>query len=129
MANLMKVAHTLDVVAIVNADQSVREAPTDMVFSVGYVPEPFESAEGFLKSGRSITPCLIADMQSSPMSSLALIDHLVASGGAIPTVPLTGRSEHDVRRGPGLQFSSKPFEGSELLACVRSQITNRNDAL
>ncbi|MGY3509497.1 FixJ family two-component response regulator [Bradyrhizobium sp. USDA 3051] len=130
LANLMKVARTLDVVAIVNADQSVREALTDMVFSAGYVPEPFESAEGFLKSGRrSITPRLIADMQLSPMSGLALFDHLVASGGAIPTVLLTGHSEHDVRRGPGLEFSSKPFEGSELLACVRSQITNRNDAL
>ncbi len=129
LANLMKVARTLDVVAIVNADQSVREALTDMVFSAGYVPEPFESAEGFSKSNRrSITSCLIADMHSSAMSGLEL-DHLVASGGAIPTVLLTGHSEHDVRRGPGLQFMSKPFEGSELLACVRSQIANRNDAL
>ncbi|OSI71083.1 response regulator [Bradyrhizobium canariense] len=130
LANLMKVAHTRDVVAIVNADQSVREDLTDMVFSAGYVPEPFESAEGFSKSDRrSITSCLIADMHSSAMSGLELFDHLVASGGAIPTVLLTGHSEHDVRRGPGLQFMSKPFEGSELLACVRSQIANRNDAL
>ncbi|MFC7698422.1 response regulator [Bradyrhizobium sp. GCM10028915] len=126
----MKVAHMRDVVAIVNADQSGREDLTDMVFFAGYVPEPFESAEGFSKSDRrSITSCLIADMHSSAMSGLELFDHLVASGGAIPTVLITGHSEHDVRRRPGLQFMSKPFEGSELLACVRSQIANRNDAL
>ncbi|WP_409190527.1 response regulator transcription factor [Bradyrhizobium sp. RDM4] len=132
LANLMRVAHTLDVICIVSADESVREALTDVVFCAGYVPEPFESAEGFLKSGRrSITSCLIADMQSSAMSGLDLFDHLVASGGAIPTVLLADHSEDDV--GPslqaGLQFLSKPFEGSELLACVSSQITNRSDAL
>lgn len=132
LANLMRVAHTLDVVAIVNGDQSVREALTDVVFSAGYVPEPFESADAFLKSGRRlITSCLIADMQSSVMSGLELFHHLVASGGAIPTVLLTNHSEGDVRRAlqAGLQFLSKPFERSELLACVRSQITNRNYSL
>ncbi|WP_246648957.1 response regulator [Bradyrhizobium canariense] len=132
MANLMKVARTRDVVAIVNADQSVREDLTDMMFSAGYVPERFESAEGFSKSDRrSITSCLIADMHSSAMSGFELFEHLVASGGAIPTVLLTDHSEDDERRGlqAGLRLLSKPFEGSELLACVRSQITNRNVAL
>lgn len=132
LANLMRVAHTLDVVSIVNADQSVREALTDVVFSAGYVPEPFESADGFLKSGRRlITSCLIADMQSSVMSGLELFHHLIASGGAIPTVLLTDHSQDDVRRvlQAGLQFLGKPFERSELLACVRSQITNRNYSL
>lgn len=132
LANLMKVARTRDVVAIVNADQSVREDLTDMMFSAGYVPERFESAEGFSKSDRrSITSCLIADMHSSAMSGFELFEHLVASGGAIPTVLLTDHSEDDERRGlqAGLRLLSKPFEGSELLACVRSQITNRNVAL
>ncbi|OSJ34413.1 response regulator [Bradyrhizobium japonicum] len=132
LAKLMRVAHALDVVCIVNADRSVREALTDVVFSAGYVPEPFESADGFLKSGRrSITSCLIADMQSSVMSGLELFHHLVASGSAIPTVLLTDHSEDDVRRvlQAGLQFLSKPFERSELLTCVRSQIMNRNYSL
>ncbi|MGY4298632.1 CheY-like chemotaxis protein [Bradyrhizobium sp. i1.4.4] len=128
-ANLMRVAHTLDVVCIVNTDRSVREALTDVVFSAGYVAEAFESADGFLKSGRrSITSCVIADMQSSVMSGLELFHHLVASGGAIPTVLLTDHSGGHVSPvlQDGLQFLSKPFERGELLACVRSQITNRN---
>lgn len=132
LANLMRVAHTLDVVCIVNADRSVREALTDVVFSAGYVPEPFESADGFLKSGRRlITSCLIADMQSSVMSGLELFRHLVASGGAIPTILLTDHADDDVRRvlQAGLQFLSKPLEPSELLACVRTQIMNRNYSL
>ncbi|MGY2933312.1 FixJ family two-component response regulator [Bradyrhizobium sp. GM0.4] len=129
---LMRVAHTLDVVSIVNADRSVREGLTDMVFSAGYVPEPFESADEFLKSGRRlITSCLIADMQSSVMSGFELFHHLAASGRAIPTVLLTDSFENDMRRvlQTGLQFLSKPFERSELLACVRSQIMNRNYSL
>ncbi|WP_354037196.1 response regulator [Bradyrhizobium sp. S3.2.6] len=130
-ANLMRVAHTLDVVCIVNADRSVREALTDVVFSAGYVPEAFESADGFLKSGRRlITSCLIADMQSSVMSGLELFRHLVASGCAIPTVLLTDLPGDHVSRvlQDGLQFLSKPFERGELLACIKSQITNRNYA-
>lgn len=128
-ANLMRVAHTLDVVCIVNTDRSVREALTDVVFSAGYVPEAFESADGFLKSGRRlITSCLIADMQASVMSGLELFRHLVASGCAIPTVLLTDRPGDHVSRvlQDGLQFLSKPFERGELLACIKSQITNRN---
>ncbi|WP_346659399.1 response regulator [Bradyrhizobium sp. 141] len=132
LASLMRVVHTLDVVSIVNADRSVLGALTDMVFSAGYVPEPFESADEFLKSGRRlITSCLIADMQSSVMSGFELFHHLAASGGAIPTVLLTDNSEDDMSRvlQAGLQFLSKPFERSELLACVRSQIMNRNYSL
>ncbi|MET4324127.1 CheY-like chemotaxis protein [Bradyrhizobium sp. RT5a] len=132
LAYLMRVAHTLDVVAIVNADRSVRETLTDVVFSAGYVPEPFESADGFLKSGRRlITSCLIAEMQSSAMSGLDLVHHLVASGGAIPTILLTDHFEDDVTRvlQAGLQFLRKPFERSQLLACIRSQIMNRNYSL
>lgn len=132
LANLMRVAHTLDVVCIVNAHRSAREALTDVVFSAGYVPEPFESADEFLKSGRRlITSCLIADMQSSVMSGFELFHHLARSGGVIPTVLLTDNSEDDMSRPlqAGVRFLSKPFERSELLACVRSQIMNRNYSL
>lgn len=38
--NLMRVAHTLDVVSIVNADRSVREDLTDMVFRRVTYPNP-----------------------------------------------------------------------------------------
>ena len=52
------------VIAIVDDDQSVREALTSLVRSLGYVAMAFECAEDLLKSRRRRrVSCVIADVQ------------------------------------------------------------------
>ena len=43
-------------ISIIDDDQVVREATGDLVQSLGYEVLTFESAEGFLESGRSRRP-------------------------------------------------------------------------
>ena len=68
------------VVAIVDDDQSVREALTSLVRALGYVAVTFECAEDLLKSRRRASvSCLITDLQMPGMTGLELYHRLVVS--------------------------------------------------
>lgn len=125
--DLVRRAHSLDVVSIVHARPELREELTALCFSAGYVAEPFKGAKEFLESGcRLRTSCLIADMQLPEMSGLQLYKHLVASGKAIPTILLVDRLLDHQRartlRGCTTHLQSKPFNDNQLLACVKSAL-------
>lgn len=60
-------------IAIVDDDESVREATTGLLRSLGFIAKGFASADEFLKPNRlRITTCLIADMHMPGTSGLAL---------------------------------------------------------
>ena len=73
-------------VAIVDDDQSLREATSNLLQAAGFSTATFADAETFLKSaGEPRAACLVTDMRMPGMSGLQLHQHLVASGAAIPT--------------------------------------------
>src|SRR5271165_7602660 len=85
-------------IAVVDDDESVREALTGLVKSLGYRAVAFQSAEDFLNSKqRHGAACLIADVQMPGMTGPELHDRLVASGKPIPTILITAHSEETVR--------------------------------
>jgi FixJ family two-component response regulator len=113
----------------VDDDSSVREGVTDLLDSMGFVTETFESAEDFLASSLlASTACLITDGQMSGMTGFELHDHLVASGKRIPTILITAFPEeadraHALRQGM-FCYLPKPFNDSDLLGCLRSAIAS-----
>ena len=115
------------VIAVVDDDESVREAVAGLLKSFGYRAVPFERAEDFLNfSDLNNTACLIADVQMPGMTGLDLQLRLVASGKAIPTILITAYPEPTVRA-RALQngvrcYLAKPFRDEELLSCIRSAI-------
>jgi FixJ family two-component response regulator len=116
------------VIAIVDDDQSVREALTGLIRSLGYGAIAFACAEDLLKSKRRRNvSCLIADVQMPGMTGPELYDRLVASGEPIPTVLITAYPDDRVREralsAGVIGYLSKPFEEDDLLACVRSALT------
>ena len=85
-------------IAVVEDDDSVREATIGLLRSHGFIAKGFASADAFLKSNRiRITSCLIADVQMPNMSGLALYGHLVAIGAPIPTILITAYPDDNVR--------------------------------
>ncbi len=57
------------VIAVVDDDESVREALTSLVRSLGYVAYAFECAEDLLKSKRRRrVTCVVADVQMPGMT-------------------------------------------------------------
>ena len=112
-------------IAIVDDDQSVREALTSLVRSLGYVAVAFECAEDLLKSKRRRNAsCMIADVQMPGMTGIELHNRLVASGEPIPTVLITAfpdeRSRERALQAGVVGYLTKPFSEDELLACIRS---------
>ena len=114
-------------VAIVDDDQSIRNATRDLLRAAGFSTATFEDAESFLGSAtRAAAACLVADMRMPGMSGLELYQALVASGDVIPTVIITAHPEELTQsraREAGITcYISKPFAPDDLLECVREAL-------
>jgi FixJ family two-component response regulator len=116
-------------IAIVDDDSSVREGVTDLLNSMGFDTETFESPEDFLASDLlASTACLITDGRMSGMTGFELHGRLVASGKRIPTILITAFPEATDRaralREGMCCYLPKPFNDNDLLACLRSAIAS-----
>ncbi len=113
------------VIAVVDDDESIREAVAGLIKSLGYFAISFERAEDFLKSDRRHTAaCLIADVQMPGMTGPDLQSRMVAAGEPIPTILITAYPDQIVRT-RALQngvkcYLTKPFPEEDLLACIRA---------
>ena len=117
-------------IAVVDDDESVREALTGLLKSLGYRAVSFRSAKDFLQSRRRDgTACLIADVQMPGMTGPELHDRLVASGKPIPTILITAYPDEIVRARAlqaGVQgYLAKPFSDGDLLTCLQSALHTR----
>ena len=119
-------------IAIVDDDQSMREATTGLMRSLGFDAEAFSSADDFLRFphlGR--TDCLVTDIHMPGMSGLDLHLKLVALGVSMPTVLITAYPNENLRaRGFGpdvVGYLEKPFDEQDLLNCIRSALERGGD--
>src|SRR3954463_13989517 len=78
-------------VAIVDDDESVRQALSALLRSLGYEAIDFASAEQLLRSGRrNEVACVISDVQMPGLSGLELHQRLAAvNKKRIPTILIT----------------------------------------
>jgi FixJ family two-component response regulator len=114
-------------IAVVDDDQSVREAALSLFRSMGFNATAFASAEEFLASDSvESTSCLVLDVQMPGMGGLRLQSHLASIGRQIPIVFITGYHD-DAARAKALQsgavlFLTKPFTEDDLLGGLRSAL-------
>ena len=114
-------------VAIVEDDGGLREAIQDLLTSASLPSRAFRTAEGFLRcKAMRRFGCLIVDGQLPGMSGIALHEHLLSRGIAIPTVVISAHDESR-RRLPKERSSQspmavlgKPFDAKEFLRAVRT---------
>lgn len=114
-------------VAIVDDDDSIRNALQGLLKVAGLSAQAFASAEEFLKSGRQHqTACLIADIRMPGMSGLELQAQLNADRCRIPTIFITAHGDAKMRmqalRQGAVEFLSKPFDDEALLDSVRAAL-------
>ncbi len=110
-------------IAIVDDDESVREALRNLLRSVGYEVRAFCSAEDFLGRPESDAfSCLVTDIQMPGMGGLELQKRLVASGMPLPVILMTAFPREHVRQQAeelgAAGFLAKPFDGSRMIECV-----------
>jgi FixJ family two-component response regulator len=85
-------------VAVVDDDESVREALPDLLRELGFAATSFASAEALLAfDALSTIECLILDISMPEMSGPDLFDELRRRGAEIPVVFITANAEPAVR--------------------------------
>jgi len=103
----------------------LRRSVRNLLASVGFRVETFESAEAFLQSShRQNTGCMVLDLRMPGVDGLELLRHLAATGDRIPTVILTAHGDDDLRdralQSGAVAFLSKPFHADVLLDAVKT---------
>ncbi|HZX88388.1 MAG TPA: response regulator [Reyranella sp.] len=110
-------------VAVVDDDEAVRHALSNLLASLDLGVATFASAEAFLASPACRdAACLITDVQMPGMSGLDLQRHLSETGNRLPVILITAFPQEHVRRQAEAEgafgFFAKPFEGGLMIQCI-----------
>jgi len=117
-------------IAVVDDDQSVREALENLISSVGFEVRLFSSAEAFLDSDASLqTDCAVLDLRLPRTSGLELQRKLAADGQSIPAIIITAQGDDKDRAAAvaagAIAFLKKPFKEEVLLAAIDSALKRK----
>lgn len=114
-------------IAVVDDDQSVREALDNLISSVGFEVKLFASAEDFLDSDTpSQTDCAILDVRLPGISGPELQQRLAAGGQSIPIIIITAQGDEKTQdeavAAGAIAFLKKPVREEVLLAALESAL-------
>ncbi len=116
-------------ITLIEDDPSVRRGVSRLLRSQGFVCTAFESGEAALAApDLSRTDCLILDVNLTGIDGFETRDRLQAIGLNLPVIFITALldiNSYEWRsRLHGSPCLSKPFEESELIAAIRSILSN-----
>lgn len=122
-----------ETIFVVDDDPSVRRSVSRLLRSAGHAAESFSSATEFLESPSRARPgCLVLDVHLPDLNGLDLQLELEAREELLPIVFITGLGDipTSVRamKGGAVDFLTKPFEASALLAAVSEALAKGRQA-
>jgi FixJ family two-component response regulator len=108
---------------IVDDDASVREAVSNLLESVGFRTQAFQSTEEFQSAARPEVPsCLLLDVRLPGVSGLEFQEILAKAGIPIPIIFITAHGDVPMTsramKGGAIDFLMKPFQKADLLAAI-----------
>jgi FixJ family two-component response regulator len=115
-------------VCIVDDDESVRIALTDLLESAGLRADAFSSGREFLESQPhdNLPSCLILDVRLPEMSGLDFQKELTIAGIDVPIVFITGHGDIPMSvqamKAGAVDFLPKPFRDQDLLDAIRKAV-------
>lgn len=115
------------VVIILDDDDSVREALSELILSAGLRPVGFASTRELLETDMLDRPgCLVLDVRMPGASGLDLQSHLAKSGNPKPVIFLTGHGDIPMTvqamKAGAVDFLTKPVRDQTLLDAVAAGI-------
>ena len=121
-------------IAIVDDDESVRDALTSLLHAVGWQAKGFASAEAFLQSGHvHTTVCLLLDVRLPGLSGLELQRQLHSSQARLPIIFLTAHGTETMRaqtlQAGAVAFFTKPFSDTALLEAIHTALAPDNGSI
>lgn len=116
-------------VAIVDDDEAVREALSDLLLVLDLSSRTFDRAEAFMAEyiqGRIGFDCLITDVSMPGHSGLDLVQRLRSLGSAMPVIVITADTNPTTRsramRGGAQVYLTKPLDSEVLARHLRSAL-------
>ena len=118
-------------IAVVDDDQSVRDALENLVTSVGFNAKVFPSAEAFLDSDSLLQiDCAVLDLRLPGISGLELQRKLAVNGPEIPTIIITAhgddKAQAEAVAAGAIAFLKKPFK-EVLLSAINSAMKRKSE--
>jgi two-component system, LuxR family, response regulator FixJ len=115
------------IVAIVDDDEAVREAFSDLLLVLDLSCRTFDRAEAFMADYvPGSFDCLITDVSMPGRSGLELLERLRSLGSTMPVIIVTADASAATRSRAmksGVQaFLTKPVKSDELIAHLRSAL-------
>ena len=122
--------HQKHVVGIIEDDDDLRDALSDIIASLGYRTELYASACEFVKTANTTqSVCLLVDIDLHGMTGLEVARRLITLGHAFPIVFITGIGESDLyektRQYGGIAVLQKPFFRNELQDALTEAVNKR----
>jgi len=114
-------------IAVIDDDESFREALVESLCSLGYRADGFASAEDYMRvpGGRSFD-CIVTDIHMPGMSGLDLMKRLATGGVTVPVVLITARSDKNLTTKAAAAGAAcllrKPFEIRSLIDCIEGAV-------
>ena len=110
-------------IAVVDDEESVRDAVVRVLRAAAFAARGFASGEDFLKSWQFDQPdCLVLDLQMPGLSGAEVQQALKVARAQFPTVIMTAHNEPGVReeclRQGAVAYLCKPIEVGALLQAV-----------
>ena len=120
------------VIAVVDDEEAIRDALSDLLLVMGYTCHVFDRAETFLAAD---TPdrfdCLITDIRMPGISGLELLQRLKAQGSTMPVIVVTSVTD-PLTRGRALAggahaYLTKPVTDDVLLQSIKTALPDKDD--
>jgi FixJ family two-component response regulator len=122
------------IVFVVDDDVSVRESLKLLIYSMGWRPETFASAQEFLVRPPPGTPsCLVLDVFLPGLNGLDLQERIAADRADMPIIFVTGHGDVPMTvramKGGAIEFLIKPFQNDMLLEAIRQALERSRTVL
>ncbi len=117
-------------IAIVDDDEAVREALSDLLQVEGLSTRTFDSAVAFLAvESRADFDCVISDVRMPELDGLELLRRLRAGGAAMPVIFITASTHEETRlramRDGAADWFTKPVAEDALLRALHIALGRR----
>jgi len=111
-------------IVVIDDSASVRRSLESLLRSLGFDVSSFACAEDFLISRPRQICCVVTDVEMPGLSGIDLYETMRAARNDTPVIFITAASEQKVRLrlGDGPCVLGKPFEASDLAACIERSI-------
>lgn len=113
----------MTIVHVIDDQQSVRTALTEMLSVFGFDARTYESAENFLKNNDAARAgCLVADVRMPGMNGIELVTEMKRRGIPMPVILISGHADVPMAVGGikagAIDFIEKPLDDAKLVSAI-----------